>query len=117
MNGGWQGPVRHRSDRPAGLAFELIEGAAKLGRVDWRAHGLEGFGRPDGFHERQVDRWLSFPSAYQVRELPGLDVAADWLRRNRPAHFTPGIMHGDHQFANVMYARRTGPGCHRRLGR
>ncbi len=104
MSGGWQPPFD--TDLPArrGLAFELIDGAAKLGRVDWRAHGLEGFGRPDGFHERQVDRWLGFLSAYRVRELPGLDVAADWLRRNRPAHFTPGIMHGDYQFANVMYA-------------
>ncbi|HNM83220.1 MAG: phosphotransferase family protein [Mycobacterium sp.] len=104
MSGGWQPPFDTDLEARRGLAFELIEGAAKLGRVDWRAHGLEGFGRPDGFHERQVDRWLSFLSAYQVRELPGLDVAADWLRRNRPAHFTPGIMHGDYQFANVMYA-------------
>lgn len=39
-----------------------------------------------------------------MRELPGLDVAAEWLRRNQPAHYTPGIMHGDYQFANVMYA-------------
>ena len=39
-----------------------------------------------------------------MRELPGLDVAADWLRGNRPAHYTPGIMHGDYQFANVMFA-------------
>ena len=31
-------------------------------------------------------------------------MAADWLRANRPDHFTPGIMHGDYQFANVMYA-------------
>lgn len=89
-----------------GLAFELVGGAAKLGRVDWRARGLEGFGRPDGFHERQVDRWLAFLDAYKVRELPGLDEAADWLRRNRPAHYTPGIMHGDYQFANVMFAHR-----------
>ena len=111
MNGGWQAPFDTDLTARRGLAFELIEGAAKLGRVDWRAHGLEGFGRPDGFHERQVDRWLSFLSAYQVRELPGLDVAADWLRRNRPAHFTPGIMHGDYQFANVMYA----PGAPARL--
>ena len=36
--------------------------------------------------------------------MPGLDVAAEWLRRNRPEHFTPGIMHGDYQYANVMYA-------------
>ena len=104
MGGGWQAPFDTDLDARRDLAFELVEGAAKLGRVDWRAQGLEGFGRPDGFHERQVDRWLDFLQAYQVRELPGLDVAADWLRRNRPEHYTPGIMHGDYQFANVMYA-------------
>ena len=105
MDGGWQEPFATDLDARRNLAFELVGGAAKLGRVDWRAHGLEGFGRPDGFHERQVERWLAFLNSYKVRELPGLDDAADWLRRNRPAHYTPGIMHGDYQFANVMFAR------------
>jgi aminoglycoside phosphotransferase (APT) family kinase protein len=100
MDGGWQLPFDTNLDARRGLAFQLIEGAAKLGRVDWRAQGLAGFGRPEGFHERQVDRWLSFLKAFQVRELPGLDVAADWLRVNRPDHFTPGFM----------------PGCAGRLG-
>ncbi|ORV50034.1 acyl-CoA dehydrogenase [Mycolicibacter engbaekii] len=100
----WPAPFDSDRDARRGLAFELVEGAARLGRVDWRAQGLEGFGRPDGFHERQVDRWLAFLDRYRVRELPGLDEAADWLRRNRPQHYTPGIMHGDYQFANVMYA-------------
>ncbi len=104
MDGGWQPPFDADPAARRGLAFELVEGAAKLGRVDWRAQGLEGFGRPDGFHERQVDRWLAFLDAYRVRELPGLDVAADWLRRNRPASYKAGIMHGDYQFANVMFA-------------
>lgn len=104
MSGGWQAPFDTDLDARAGLAFQLVEGAAKLGRVDWRGQGLEGFGRPDGFHERQVDRWLGFLARYQVRELPGLDEAADWLRHHRPDHYTPGIMHGDYQFANVMFA-------------
>jgi aminoglycoside phosphotransferase (APT) family kinase protein len=104
MDGGWPAPFDTDLAARRGLAFELVSGAAKLGRVDWRAQGLEGFGRPEGFHERQVDRWLAFLDAYKVRDLPGLDVAADWLRRNRPAHYTPGIMHGDYQFANVMFA-------------
>jgi len=104
MDGGWQPPFDTDIKARRGLAFQLVDGAAKLGRVDWRARGLEGFGRPDGFHERQVDRWLNFLHAYKVRELPGLDEAADWLRRNRPAHYKPGIMHGDYQFANVMFA-------------
>ena len=33
----------------------------------------------------------------------GLDEAAAWLRTHQPKHWTPGIMHGDYQFANVMY--------------
>ena len=102
-DGGWQAPFDTDLAARRGLAFELVEGAAKLGRVDWRAQGLDGFGRPDGFHERQVDRWLAFLDSYKVRELPGLDEAADWLRRNRPAHYRAGIMHGDYQFANVMF--------------
>jgi aminoglycoside phosphotransferase (APT) family kinase protein len=103
MDGGWAAPFDTDLDARRGLAFQLVEGAAKLGRVDWRSHGLAGFGRPDGFHERQVDRWLAFLASYQVRELPGLNEAADWLRRNRPAQYKPGIMHGDYQFANVMF--------------
>ncbi|OBG61044.1 acyl-CoA dehydrogenase [Mycobacterium sp. E3298] len=104
MDGGWQPPFDTDLTARRGLAFQLVEGAAKLGRVDWRAQGLDGFGRPDGFHERQVDRWLTFLDAYKVRDLPGLDEAADWLRNNRPSHYRPGIMHGDYQFANVMFA-------------
>ncbi|BBZ68084.1 acyl-CoA dehydrogenase [Mycolicibacterium insubricum] len=104
MNGGWQPPFDTDLDARRELAFQLVEGAALLGSVNWQARGLEGFGRPEGFHERQVDRWLDFLSAYRCRELPGLDIAADWLRANRPASYTPGIMHGDYQFANVMFA-------------
>ena len=51
MDGGWQAPFDEDLAARRGLAFELVEGAAKLGRVDWRAQGLDGFGRPDGFHE------------------------------------------------------------------
>ncbi|WP_156690579.1 phosphotransferase family protein [Mycobacterium sp. Marseille-P9652] len=104
MDGGWRAPFDTDLEARRGLAFELVGGAAKLGRVDWRAQGLEGFGRPDGFHERQVDRWLAFLDSYKVRDLPGLDEAAGWLRHHRPSHYTPGIMHGDYQFANVMFA-------------
>src|SRR5271156_3002930 len=64
MDGGWEAPFDADLAARRGLAFELVEGAAKLGRVDWRAQGLDGFGRPDGFHERQVDRWLSFLDAF-----------------------------------------------------
>jgi aminoglycoside phosphotransferase (APT) family kinase protein len=101
----WPAPFDTDLEARRGLAFELVGGIARLGSVDWRARGLEGFGRPENFHERQVDRWMSFLGAYRFRELPGLDDAAQWLRDNRPRDYVPGIMHGDYQFANVMFER------------
>lgn len=87
----------------AAMANELVDAIAKLARVDWRAAGLQGFGKPEGFLERQVDRWLAHLANIQFRELPGLNEAAQWLRRHTPRSFTPGIIHGDYQFANVMF--------------
>lgn len=101
--GTWPAPFDSDPRARRGLAFELVDGIAKLSRVDWLARGLADFGRPENFHERQVDRWLKFLSAYRFRELPGLDEAADWLRTHRPRHYQPGVMHGDYQFANVMF--------------
>ncbi len=101
--GGWPAPFDADLQARRGLALQLVEGIARLSRVDWRSWGLEGFGRPDGFHERQVDRWMSHLAAVQFRDIPGIDEAAAWLRTHKPRHFEPGIMHGDYQFANVMF--------------
>jgi len=87
------------------LAYELVGGIAKLRVVDWQARGLEGFGRPDGFHERQVDRWYAHLEKFRFRDIPGLEVAGEWLRANRPTEWTPGLMHGDYAFPNVLFSR------------
>jgi aminoglycoside phosphotransferase (APT) family kinase protein len=103
-NTGWPAPFDTHPEQRAPLAYGLVEGAALLSRVDWAGRGLANFGRPDNFHDRQVDRWLTFLGRYRFRDLPGLDEASDWLRSNRPRHWEPGIMHGDYQFANVMFS-------------
>ena len=92
------------------LPFELVSGIALLSNVDYRAVGLEGFGKPDNFLARQVDRWLGQLAsyreleAYEGRPLPGLDVIVAWLRENTPADGRIGIIHGDYGFANAMFA-------------
>ena len=100
---GWVEPFVSDLSLRTGLATELVEGIATLSKVDWRAKGLDDLGRPDGFHERQVDRWTAFLERIKGRDLPGFDEAAAWLRAHKPIDFVPGIMHGDYQFANVMY--------------
>jgi len=103
MGDSWPAPFDTDLETRAGLAYQLAEGTALLSKVDWQARGLQDLGRPDGFHERQVDRWTTFLERIKGRELPGFDVAAGWLRAHRPIDYIPGIMHGDYQFANVMY--------------
>ncbi|MDT0202626.1 phosphotransferase family protein [Nocardioides sp. AE5] len=90
------------------LAFSAVDAVATLGTVDHEAIGLGDFGRPQGFLERQVPQWLAHLDSFaEFEDYPGhgfsgiAEVAA-WLEGNRPAHWAPGIMHGDFHLANVM---------------
>ncbi|MGH8883169.1 MAG: phosphotransferase family protein, partial [Stackebrandtia sp.] len=104
----WPAPFDTDPAARAGLAYQLAEGIALLSTVDWRGRGLHDLGRPDGFHERQVARWTGFFERIKSREIEGLATATRWLREHRPLDYLPGLMHGDYQFANVMY-RNGGP--------
>ena len=99
-------PAPFDSDEAArrGLGWELLDGLAALANVDWRAVGLEGFGKPDRFLERQVSRWSGMLESYKVRDIEGIDTVSEWLESHRPQMSAPGIMHGDYQFVNVMFA-------------
>jgi aminoglycoside phosphotransferase (APT) family kinase protein len=99
----WPAPFDTDLKARAGLGYQLAEGIALLSRVDWQAKGLQDLGRPDNFHERQVDRWTSFFENVKTREVDGMDVASAWLRAHKPIDYIPGLMHGDYQFANVMF--------------
>ncbi|MHA7649937.1 phosphotransferase family protein [Mycobacterium sp. ML4] len=97
-----------------GMGLSMADALARLGAVDHVAVGLADFGKPEGFLERQVPRWLSELQSYQQYDgypgpdIPGLDEVSGWLENHRPTRWTPGIMHGDYHAANVMFSR-TGP--------
>ncbi len=102
--GTWPAPFDTDVEARKGLAYQLAEGGiALLSKVDWKAQGLHDLGRPDGFHDRQVERWTRFFERIKGREIEGLDVATKWLQNHRPLDYIPGLMHGDYQFANVMF--------------
>jgi aminoglycoside phosphotransferase (APT) family kinase protein len=103
VDGRWPEPYAGDASARSGLAHALIDGIAELSKVDWQARGLGDLGRPDGYHERQVQRWTRFLDRSKGREIPGLAEATRWLEGHRPIDFVPGIMHGDYQFANVMF--------------
>ena len=87
-------------------AFALVDALAGIHRFDWRAGGLDGFGRPDGYLERQVPRWLGQLERYKTRPLPDVDEAGAWLAARVPPAQPPGVIHGDYKLDNVMLAPR-----------
>src|SRR4051794_32422323 len=86
------------------MAEELIDALVEVHAVDWRAAGLEGFGRPEGYLERQIRRFSGLWEQNRTRELPAIDRVARWLGEHVPESPPATIVHGDYRLGNVMYA-------------
>ena len=99
--------------RRMGLA--MVDALVRLGEIDYEAVGLADFGRPEGFHQRQVSRWLAqldsvkdYPGWPGAAGLPGLERLAHWLNEHCPQQFQVGIQHGDFHLSNVMFQPDSG---------
>ena len=86
------------------MGEELVDALVTLHGVDWRAAGLEGFGKPDGYLERQVRRFGGLWERHRTRELPAVDRVGRWLGEHLPESPPATIVHGDYRLGNVMYA-------------
>lgn len=99
--------LRHR------LGLAAIDALCALHQVDYQRVGLSDFGRPEGFLQRQVPRWLgelesySGLRGYTLGQLPGAPSLATWLEANMPPDGPAGLMHGDYHIANVMFDQRS----------
>src|SRR5215210_8940960 len=85
-------------------AEELVDALVELHDVDWRACGLEGYGKPTGYLERQVRRFTGLWEHNKTRELPVVEELGEWLRENMPKSQEATVVHGDYRLGNVMMA-------------
>jgi aminoglycoside phosphotransferase (APT) family kinase protein len=95
----------------ARIAEELIDALVEIHAVDWQACGLEGYGKPSGYLERQVRRFSGLWEHNQTREVPEIDEGTAWLAANMPESGPATIVHGDYRLGNTMM----GPGAPARL--
>jgi aminoglycoside phosphotransferase (APT) family kinase protein len=106
-----------RFGTPAGrerLGEELVNALAEIHQVDYEAVGLGDFGYPEGYLERQVDRWWkqyewAFEVTEEVRSIPAVAEVVEWLEQNVPEAPTHTLVHGDYKLDNVMYGPGTPP--------
>ena len=78
---------------------------ARLHDIDYRAIGLEDYGRPDGYVARQVRRWSRQYQAdlAEAGTEKNLEALIDWLPEHMPADGPPSIVHGDFRIDNMIF--------------
>jgi aminoglycoside phosphotransferase (APT) family kinase protein len=86
----------------ANVADELIDALVELHAVDYESVGLEGFGKPTGYLERQLKRFLGLWEHNKTRELDEVEQIADWLKANMPSSPPATIVHGDYRLGNTI---------------
>ncbi len=92
------------AEERARISDELIQALVELHGVDWRAAGLEGFGKPSGYLDRQLRRFGGLWEVNKTRELPVVQEVGDWLAANKPDSPEATIVHGDFRLGNTMFA-------------
>jgi aminoglycoside phosphotransferase (APT) family kinase protein len=87
-----------------GICEELVDALAEMHAVDWRACGLEGFGKPTGYLDRQLRRFGGLWEHNKTRELPLVQEVGEWLAANKPESPSATIVHGDYRLGNTMFS-------------
>ncbi len=99
-------PAAFGEEERGRIGQELVDALVELHAIDPSACGLDTFGKPTGYLERQLRRWsgqleLTLPF---TRPLPDLEKASEWLRENLPESPPTTVVHGDYKLDNVMFA-------------
>jgi len=80
---------------------------AQLHRVDWRARGLQDFGRHEGYYSRLIRRWAKQYEASRPAPVAAMERLAQWLPLHIPADGDGAtltcITHGDYRIENLMF--------------
>jgi aminoglycoside phosphotransferase (APT) family kinase protein len=86
------------------ISDELIDSLVEIHAVDWRAAGLEGFGKPTGYLERQLRRFGGLWELNKTREIDAVETVGSWRAANLPSSPAATIVHGDYRLGNTIYA-------------
>ncbi|MPY81371.1 MAG: phosphotransferase, partial [Actinophytocola sp.] len=84
------------------LADRMVATLVALHEVDPASVGLVGWGRPEGYLQRQLHRWRKQWQASQTQPRPEVDELLRRLSSSVPDRHLPGIVHGDFKLDNMM---------------
>ncbi len=90
------------ADRTAMYA-SMVETLVRLHAVDWLAVGLDGYGKPGAYFQRQIKRWTQQWQLHRTRDDTTVDRLIEWLPEHAPAQEETSICHGDYRVGNLIF--------------
>ena len=96
-------PDVDREERPAYFAA-MNATIASLHKVDYKAVGLEDYGRPGSYFERQIARWSKqYLADDEAGRNPHMDRLIEWLPTAIPVGEEVSVVHGDFRSDNMIF--------------
>jgi aminoglycoside phosphotransferase (APT) family kinase protein len=104
----WEQSLPGLSRQERGAHYdEMNRVMAALHTVQPSAVGLDGYGKPGNYFERQIGRWSKQYLASVTQAIPDMDRLMDWLPQNIPAmardESMVTVVHGDYRLDNLMF--------------
>ncbi|WP_066304205.1 phosphotransferase family protein [Bacillus sp. FJAT-29814] len=93
-------------ERGRQISYAFIDTLAELHKLDYKEIGLESFGRPQGFLERQVHGWIKRYENSKTHEVPQFDKLAKWFTSNIPLSYGESVIHNDYKMNNMMFSNQ-----------
>ncbi|OFL64138.1 phosphotransferase family protein [Brevibacterium sp. HMSC063G07] len=87
----------------------MVDSLAALHSVDVSCEPVSALGRPEGYLERQVQRFSGLWGQTSKREVPQVDAIAHRLASALPTTQRHSVVHGDFRMGNVMYEKSAPP--------
>jgi aminoglycoside phosphotransferase (APT) family kinase protein len=81
---------------------EMNRVIAALHQVDYRAAGLEDFGKPGNYLARQIGRWSKQYQASETEKIEAMDRLMEWLPAHIPEGDETAVVHGDFRMDNLI---------------
>jgi len=81
---------------------EMNRVIAALHTIDPASVGLETFGKPGNYFQRQIARWSRQYLESNTENIESLHALIEWLPQNIPAGDQTAIVHGDYRLDNLV---------------
>lgn len=99
----WDGSLPDSTPAERTAIYEAkIATLAALHATDYKAVGLEDFGKAGSYFSRQISRWTKQYQLSETTKIPEMDRLIEWLPTSVPDGETTSIVHGDFRLDNMI---------------